>query len=183
MGAGPGRRFVVVGTTGSGKTTVAAALAEARRVPHIELDALHWEPDWIEADDDVFRARVRDSLTAANTGWVVDGNYLEIVEDVIWPAADTIVWLDLPFRVVITRLSRRTARRMRTREELWGTGNRERFTSLFTRDSIILWTTRTHRGNRRRFGARATDPACAHLEFVRLRTPDEVERFLASQRG
>jgi len=173
-----GHRFVVIGTTGSGKTTVAAALAEARGVPHIELDALHWQPDWIEADDDVFRARVRDALAAATTGWVVDGNYLEIVEDLIWPAADTIVWLDLPFRVVMARLSRRTARRMRTREELWGTDNREQVSTLFTRDSIIVWAVRTHRSNRRRFGSRATDAAYAHLEFARLRTPDDVRRFL-----
>jgi adenylate kinase family enzyme len=177
-----GSRFVVVGTTGTGKSTVAAALAETRGVPHVELDALHWEPEWVEAEDDVFRARVRDALTAATRGWVVDGNYLEKVEDVVWPAADTIVWLDLPFRIVITRLSRRTGRRLRTREELWS-GNRERPSSLVTRDSIILWAMRTHRSNRVRFGGRRRDPAYAHLEFVRLRTRDAVEGFLADQRG
>ena len=176
-----GRRFVVVGTTGSGKSTVAATLAAARGLPHVELDALHWEPDWVETTDDVFRARVRDSLVQADTGWVVDGNYLEKVEDVVWPAADTVVWLDLPFRVVLDRLSRRTVRRMRTREELWQ-GNRERPSSLLTRDSIILWAIRTHRSNRERFGSRARDPRSAHLDFVRLRSPADVERFLADER-
>ena len=177
-----GQRFVVVGTTGSGKSTVAAALATARGLPHVELDALHWEPDWVEAPDDVFRRRVQDAVAHADTGWVVDGNYLEKVEDVVWPEADTVVWLDLPFRVVMDRLSRRTVRRMRTREELWQ-GNRERPSSLLTRDSIILWAIRTHRSNRDRFGSRARDPRYAHLDFVRLRSSADIERFLAAERG
>ncbi len=40
-----GQRIVVVGTTGSGKTTLAAQLALIAGCPHIELDALHWEPN------------------------------------------------------------------------------------------------------------------------------------------
>ena len=44
------QRLVVVGTSGSGKTTVAGQLALILGVPHIELDSLHWEPDWTEAD-------------------------------------------------------------------------------------------------------------------------------------
>ena len=39
------QRVSVIGVTGSGKTTLAAALAAKLQVPYIELDALHWEPN------------------------------------------------------------------------------------------------------------------------------------------
>lgn len=51
------RRIAVVGASGSGKTTFARRLAERLGIPHIELDAIHWGPDWTPARDDDFRAR------------------------------------------------------------------------------------------------------------------------------
>lgn len=39
------QRIVVIGSTGSGKTTLANQLAHTLNLPHIELDALHWEPN------------------------------------------------------------------------------------------------------------------------------------------
>jgi len=63
---------VVVGTSGSGKTTFARRLAAGLGIPHVELDALHWEPEWTEATDEVLRARVAEAT--AQDAWVVDGN-------------------------------------------------------------------------------------------------------------
>jgi adenylate kinase family enzyme len=174
-----GRRILVVGTTGSGKTTVAAALARARGLPHIELDALHWEPNWREAETIVFQERVRAALDAAPAGWVVDGNYLSKVEWITSAAADTLVFLDLPLPLIIARIVRRTLRRWRTRQELWS-GNREHLRMLVTRDSLVLWAVRTHRRNRRRFLERI-DGAGSRLVAVRLRSPRAVRRFLATE--
>ncbi len=87
----PGQRINVVGVTGSGKTTLARRLSDRLDIPHVELDALFWGPGWTETPDDVFRERVRQAL--AGERWVVDGNYSRI-RDIIWPRADTIIWLD-----------------------------------------------------------------------------------------
>ena len=43
------KRISVVGSSGSGKTTVARRIAEALDAPHVELDELHWGPDWAAA--------------------------------------------------------------------------------------------------------------------------------------
>ena len=52
-----GRRIVVVGTSASGKTTMARRLSRALHIPHVELDALHWDPHLTEAPDEVFLER------------------------------------------------------------------------------------------------------------------------------
>ncbi len=169
------RRVVVVGTSGSGKTTVARELSQRLGVPHLELDALHWAPGWTETPTDVLRMRVARALDAP--GWVVDGNYAK-VRDLVWPRADTVVWLDYPLAVVLRQVIGRTVRRMLAREELWS-GNRERLRTALSRNSIILWALQTHGPNRRQYTAAFRRPEWAHLHVVRLRSPGETRRWLS----
>lgn len=170
------RRVVVVGTSGSGKTTLARALARRLGVPHVELDALHWEPDWTPAPADLLRERARAALAAV--GWVTDGNY-SMLRDLIWERADTLVWLDYPLPLILWRLARRILRRTTTREELWS-GNRERLWVHFTRDSLILWALRTHPKHRRDYPAALAEPRHTHLRAIRLRSPRATARWLAA---
>nr|PZN42470.1 MAG: adenylate kinase [Bacillota bacterium] len=171
----PGRRIVVIGTTGSGKTTLARRLAAVLDYPHVELDALHWQPHWRPAPVEVFRQRVREVTSAPC--WVVDGNYSQ-VREILWPAADTVVWLDYPLSVILGRLLRRTARRVLLREELWN-GNREDFLrSFLSRDSILLWALRSYRRRRREYPALLARPEYRHLRAIRLRSPREAEAWL-----
>jgi len=114
------RRVAVGGETSAGKTTFARALASRLDVPAIELDALFWGPNWTKPAPDVFRARVAEQI--AQEAWVVDGNY-SATRDLVWARADTVIWLDPPFRVLLWRLFLRTNRRIWSREELW-TGSR-----------------------------------------------------------
>jgi adenylate kinase family enzyme len=169
------RRISIVGTIGSGKTTFARKTSRLLNAPHIELDALHWEPNWTEAPDDLFRERVKQSLQGDS--WIVDGNYHE-VRDIVWGHADTVVWLDYPFRTIVARLTRRTLRRIRTHEQLWN-GNQEHIRGLFTRDSVFLWAFRTYRRRRRQYPLLLGRPENSHLVIVRLRSPREATEFLA----
>ena len=104
-----GARIHVMGNSGSGKTTLAARLAKALDADLVELDALNWEPGWAalnESDPEELERRSR----AATEGerWVTDGSYTGLCQRAFWPRLDTIVWLDLPLRVCVWRLLRRT---------------------------------------------------------------------------
>ena len=99
------RRIVVTGTTGSGKTTFARALAARLGLPHAEQDAWNHLPGWQEAPVEQFRAAV-DTFTA-QPGWVMDGNYTK-ANDIGWARADTLIWLDYAAPLVFWRLLRRT---------------------------------------------------------------------------
>src|SRR5262245_45561170 len=48
-------RISVVGNSGSGKTTIASAIAATLGVPHLELDAVSHQTDWQPSDTDEFR--------------------------------------------------------------------------------------------------------------------------------
>jgi adenylate kinase family enzyme len=171
------RRVVVFGTTGSGKTTLANRLARQTGLRVVELDALFWGRDWQPAPVDLFRFRVECEI--GQEGWIVVGNYGQ-VRDLVWRPADTLIWLDLPLRVVMVRLLWRTLRRVLTKEELWGTGNRETWhNAFFSRQSILLWAWKTHRRNRQKF-ARECESLAEEKRVVRLTSPREVERFMAA---
>lgn len=170
-----GQRLAIVGTSGSGKTTLAGAIAHALQIPHVELDALHWEPNWTEAPDDVFQTRL--NTTLSSNCWVTDGNYSRWRSQ-IWSRADTIVWLDYPFFVVASRLIWRTLRRSLRREELWS-GNRESLRkAFFSQDSILLWMLQTYNKHRREYPLLFAQPEFAHLKIVQLRSPQQADRLL-----
>jgi len=169
------RRIVVVGTSGSGKSTLARELSRRMNVPHVELDALHWGPNWTEAPRDVFRRRVEQAV--AGDAWVVDGNYLS-VRDIVHTRADTIVWLDYSMSVVFGRVLLRSLRRAIHREELWA-GNRESLRLTFcSRESILLWVINTWRQRRREFSKLFADESGRNRRLLRFRTPRESDEWL-----
>jgi adenylate kinase family enzyme len=180
VSASIGKRIIVIGSSNAGKTTLAERLASRLGSSFIELDALHWEPHWTEADAEVFRERVRQAIAADS--WVVDGNYSKQV-DLSWPLADTVIWLDLPLHLVLRRCIRRTWRRYRDREVLYN-GNREDFWEHMmlwsSEKSLITFTIKYHRSRRRRFEAALHDPRWSHINFIRLRSVQEVETWIST---
>ncbi|MBN1955576.1 MAG: adenylate kinase [Anaerolineae bacterium] len=173
------QRYVVVGTSGSGKTTLAREISVALDIPHVELDALHWGPDWTPVPFDVFRARTAEALSGE--AWSVDGNYSK-VRGLVWGRADTLVWLDYPLPIVLARVVRRTVSRSLTGEELWS-GNRESLRrALFDRDSILLWVLQTYWRRRQEYPILLAQPEYVHLGVVCLRSPRAARAWLAGLR-
>ena len=163
---------ILSSASGNGKTTVGRTLAAKLGVPFHELDALHHGPNWTEASPDELRAKVEPIV--ASDAWVIDGAYRGKLGDLVLEHADLVVWLDLPVRVWLPRLVRRTARRVVTREELWN-GNREELRyALHPRNSVIAYAVRGYRKRRRRYAFEL-----ARFPLVRLRTQHEVDRFLS----
>jgi len=172
------QRIVVVGPPGSGKTTVAREIAARLELPHIELDSVWWGPNWTEAGAEIFSERAGKIVT--DDKWVLDGNYFSVgARDVIWPRADTIVWLDLARWVTVPRVVKRTVIRGIRRTELWS-GNRESLKLALRPDSIVWFAWRAHPKYNKRYEGLVDDPDLAHLTWVRLRDPRDVRRWVST---
>lgn len=175
------QRIVIVGCPGAGKTTLAERLARELGLTHIELDRLHWQPGWTEAAPEEFRGALVESIDAAVDGWITCGNYESRSGGLHVDRCDTIIWLDPPRRTVIARIVRRTIRRAVRREELWN-GNREPLTN-FTRwnpeHNVIRWAWVHFPIYRARYAASRHDGSWDHAVVHHLRTPAEIEAFVA----
>ena len=169
-------RIAIVGTTGSGKTTLARQIAERLKCHCCELDAINWQPNWEQLDDDRLVERV--GVVVDKDRWIIEGNYPS-VRPLIWERADTLVWLDYPFPIVFGRLLKRTIHRNVTREDLWS-GNRESVRRTLSRESILLWCLKTYGMRRRQYSQCVSEPGYSHLNVLRFRHPREVEDWLES---
>jgi hypothetical protein len=111
---------------------------------------------------------------------VVDGNYIGRVSDTLWPKADVIVWLDLPLWVILPRIVRRTVHRVRTRTELWS-GNRERWSALFGRHSLLVWAVRSQRRHKAELPGKLAELRCHGVRVVRLTRGQELSTGLTGR--
>ncbi len=169
------QRIVVLGVSASGKTTLAQNLSAILGYPHIELDALHWEADWKEAEDSVMQSRA--SAAIQEKHWIADGNYRS-VREIIWPEADTFIWLDYPLYVILARLTFRTLSRVFLRQTLWN-GNKERFKNqFFSRNSLYVWVFQTYWRRKKEYPAMFQTPEYATKYIIRFKSPRECAVWL-----
>jgi energy-coupling factor transporter ATP-binding protein EcfA2 len=171
-------RIVVVGRTGSGKTTLARYLATVLQAPHVELDSLYFGPQFSTVSTAVLRERTIQALTGNR--WVTDGNK-RAVRDLVWPRADTIVWLDYSLGVSIWRLGKRA--RWRTAQLAAEASRTDRRAGLprqvLAAASGVLTALRSHAGLRREYTQLLSEPGNQHLAVVRLRSPRAAHDWLA----
>jgi len=171
------KRINVIGTSGSGKTTFSRQLAQKLGYPYIEMDALYWKANWQETEDEEFFAKI-----AAETNqktWVLDGNYSR-ADSIKWKRADTIIWIDYSLSRTLYQSIKRTLIRCWTKQELWpNTGNKETFgKSFFSRDSVVRWMLVSYKQNQIRYAQLPLDANLAHINFVRLTSPNMAKVYL-----
>ena len=169
-------RVNVIGTSGSGKSSFAKQLTGALRIPYLEMDRLYWKPNWQEPKDEAFFSLLEQALSS--DAWVLDGNYTRTTH-IKWQRADLVIWIDYSLLLTAYRVIKRSILRAWTKQELWaGTGNCESFARLFSKDSMVLWTLSNYASNRDKFEELMASGHYAHVEFVRVRSPKEVDALI-----
>ncbi|QWZ08964.1 hypothetical protein KRR39_03785 [Nocardioides panacis] len=178
-------RILILGRTGSGKTTLARELAGRVDVPHVELDSLYFGPGFSTAPLPLLRERT--SAAIAGERWVTDGNK-KAVRDLVWPRADTVVWLDYPVVVSLWRLGKRALWRTSKIKAEAASGDavspsgdaaRSVPRQMLSAAKGVLTALRSHRGQRREYPLLFARPENQHLAVVRLRSPRATRRWLA----
>lgn len=132
------QRVLVLGSSGSGKSTFAARLASLTGLPMISIDAVYWQPGWTMPDIPTFSREMTN--LAQGDRWIMDGNYLNHGAGELRRArADAVFWFDLPRWICLSRILMRSVRSYgRVRPEM-AKGCPERFDAEFIR---YVWTYR-----------------------------------------
>ena len=132
------QRILVMGSSGSGKSTFARRLSDATGIPFVSLDALFWKPGWQASETSTFESCVAE--TARQPRWVMDGNYIsQGAGNLRRQLADTVIWFDLPRRTCMAGILGRILRSYgRVRPEM-AEGCPERIDLEFFR---YVWTYR-----------------------------------------
>ena len=89
------QRVLVMGSSGSGKSTFARGLSDITGIPTVSIDALFWKPGWVESERAEFERRMIEA--AQQPRWIMDGNFTTHgAGELRRQLADTIIWFDLP---------------------------------------------------------------------------------------
>lgn len=162
----------MAGTSGAGKTTLAAQLGQVLGLPHVEIDALFHGPGWTPRE--TFAAEVE--TFSAQPCWVTEWQYSS-VRALLAERADLVVWLDLPRVVVMRQVVGRTVRRRLRRQVLWNENVEAPLWTVFTdRMHVVRWAWSTHAASAQRVTALAAQRP--GLPVVRLRSRRQVRQWV-----
>lgn len=165
------RRWLLVGSGGAGKSTLARRLAAALDLPLIHLDREYWRPGWVAIPKDQWRIRVAELASA--DAWVMDGNYSGTI-DMRLDRADVIIVMDTPSWKCLFRIVKRRWLD-RDRPDI-PTGCSDQVSLEFA------WWVLSYPWRSRPKIMRAID-AHADVQVIRLRTARDAERLLTSHTG
>lgn len=167
-----GKKILIIGPNGSGKTTFGRKLAEKTGLPFYELDFYSWQPNWVETDYGEFRQKTIEIIS--QNEWIVDGNYARN-QDVTLPSADTIVWLDVSHFTSIYRTFKRSVIRAVTKQPLWH-NNRESFGRMFSKDSIMTFAFFSYKRKKKRYTI-FMEEKFKEKNWVRIKNNRELKDF------
>ncbi len=164
------KRVLVVGCSGSGKSTVARKLAPRLGLPLIHLDRLYWHPGWVPTAEPEWQAVI--TRLSGEPRWLIDGNYARTLP-IRLAQADLVIWLDLSTSTCLWRVIRRGLGGGGPRSDT-AAGCPEHFDPAFLR-----WVAGYRRRNRPAMltWRRAAPPG---QHWITLTSPGAVHRFLAA---
>lgn len=88
-----GKKILIIGCSGSGKSYFARELAKLTGLPLYHLDKIRWRKDWSLMPHEEFIPLLREIMTGDE--WIVDGNYISTMEMRL-ARAEVVFYFDLP---------------------------------------------------------------------------------------
>ena len=165
------KRILIIGTSGTGKSTLAQHVAKSLGLPFIASDHFYWEPRWRVAASEKVHQQLREFIH--QEAWVVDGNF-DDEHEFVWQQADCIIWLDYSLLTIIRQLVSRNFRWWITRQPTWS-GNQMTLQRAF---SGIRHTIKSYPTKRRNYPQWLAE--LSGIPSYRFNTSREAEAWLQS---
>ena len=61
------KRILILGPSGAGKSTLARRIGERPGLPIVHLDAINWNPGWVQTEAERFRQQVKEAAAGDAT--------------------------------------------------------------------------------------------------------------------
>jgi adenylate kinase family enzyme len=165
------KRVLVIGSSGSGKSTFSRRLGETTGLQVIHLDVLHWKPNWTEPSKDEWEKTVENALKGDE--WIIDGNYSGTMEMRI-RASDTVIFLDFPRVLCVYRVLKRVVLYRKGNRPDVAEGCDEKFDWTFVK---WVWNFPTRTKPKVEAWLKAVE---GEKTIIRLKSKSEVEDFFAN---
>jgi adenylate kinase family enzyme len=86
-----GKRIIIVGNSGSGKSTISRQLGELLKLPVVHLDKEYWQKGWVRPPQEEWNEKIKTLVSAPE--WIMDGIFSDSLE-IRLIRADTVIFLD-----------------------------------------------------------------------------------------
>lgn len=165
-------KIAILGYSGSGKSTLAKFLSNHYRIPLLYLDTVQFEASWEERDREEALAIVSDFMR--NNDWVIDGNYVNFLQDKRLEQANYIIYMDFSRLDCLSRAYRRYRANKNTSRESVANGCNEKMDLEFV--WWILYKGRTK--NKKRY---YEDVIARHYEkTIVLKNQKDIDQFIVN---
>ena len=166
---------MVIGGSGSGKSTVARSIGVATGLPVIHVDKMYWKSGWVFRDINETKRMV--IVAAQDEQWVFDGNNSSTFKERA-DRADAIVFLDLSTWLRFSRVVKRTVTGYGLLRPDMADGCPERLDYGF-----LKWVLgyRTNGGRAR--ALELIETYASRAKIYHLRSRREVDQFLGTLRS
>jgi len=168
------KRIIITGTSCTGKTTLGKNLAEELSITQIDLDDLHFLPNWVEKENNLFIKEVNEAVDVLED-WIVSGSYQTVLKDTLWEKASVIVWLDYPLNLILRRCCIRTFRRVFYKEMCCGE-NYETLNRMLFIENMFVWIFKTYWKRKKRLES-WRNGMFAHKKWIVLSSPKEEHKL------
>ena len=102
------QKVIIIGCSGSGKSTFGRALSKVSGLPLYHLDMMFWNEDKTTVERSIFLDRL--NAVMVKSEWVIDGNYGSTMEERI-KACDTVFFLDYETKVCLDGIESRKGKK------------------------------------------------------------------------
>ncbi len=171
-------KILIIGSCGGGKTTLAYMLSEKLSIEVYDLDDYFWHAGWVVTPDDRWQ-EIQHELVGRNS-WIISGTYTSTL-DIRVDAADTIIFLDLPFWLCFWRVIKRKVKNYCGLEQSLPKRVQDTHTFGFKAirsDLSFLWYVLMFKKKNNHPIRKMLDLIRSHKQVIELRSPKEVTEFL-----
>ena len=168
------KRVMIIGCSGSGKSSLALKLAQKTELPVIHMDQFYWQPDWVMRSDEAISKLVADAIS--RDAWIFDGNYSRNFNERA-VRSDTIVFLDFPRWLCLFRVTKRAILNLGKSRSDMADDCPERLDTAFLEFLKFIYY---YPSNGRLKALQLLEEAPESAAVFHLRTRLEVEQFLHS---